>query len=554
MRGSTSFATFTSRIATKLSGLVVAFTIFSLVAAGCGGGSPTGSGGGNTTTTVTAVVVSPSTATVNAGASQQLTATVSGTNNPSQAVTWSVSPSTDGTIDTTGKFTASSSITATTSAKVSAASTVPGYTNVTGSATITINPVSTPPPPTPTLTSVAPAVQWCLSQCGGALMTFTGANFAAGDQIVITPDANILSSQLVNSGEAQVVLGIDQVHETSGYFQAKVCKADGTGCSNAVSFALYSHNMCAASKAGEIFCLNPSEVVQGQNLFNGQPLNGYVDKYTAAGAPDGKFFVGAPTYGIAVDNDVTGFVIVDGGVYDENGGMTDTPEPQLNDTNPVTESAAENGYECLLQPAAANNLSCGSITGSPFVTTHLVSLNVGADPQSLTMGVTNGVTYAYVLTVGGSGPAINVVNVDTMTLVNSQPISGITSEAPGGSDVVVFDSLGLGVVVSYGDGIAAIFNESTLKTVGNNVTLPGTPVSLTADMADDVAVIGNADVPDSAGTFTVLNPSTGAATPIPGVMVPVLPTWLTVNAEGSVSYACSSAATCNPFTIPKAKY
>jgi hypothetical protein len=54
--------------------------------------------------TVTSVSVSPSSVSVSGGATQQFSATVTGTNSPSQSVTWSVSPA--GSINSSGLLTA----------------------------------------------------------------------------------------------------------------------------------------------------------------------------------------------------------------------------------------------------------------------------------------------------------------------------------------------------------------------------------------------------------------------------------------------------------------
>jgi hypothetical protein len=406
------------------------------------------------------------------------------------------------------------------------------------------------------LTSISPP-QWCVGECAFITFTFYGANFADGDMVSCTPDPNIQLVQLINSGEAEVTLGIDQIHEGSGYRQCKVCKGDGTGCSATAPLGLYSQNMCASyPKTGETFCLNPQEAIAGQNLFNGQPLNGYVDKFTASGAPDGNFFVGAPECCIAVD-DVTGLVVIDGGLSDQNGGRGDVPGWQGMYPDPAVADAAKNGWACLLQPTAPNDLSCYPITGSAFSEATVLHVNVGTNPQSLAMGVTGGKTYAYVLTVGGGTPTIWSVDVsDGMTNVVSQPIVDITTGAPGGSGITMFDSLGVGVVTSYGDNLAIRFSETTLKPTGGTITSPEASVNVIADAADGITLIGTADPANSGGTFTKVNSATGTATAIPGKEAPMLPVGVVVNPAGGSFQVCPSSADgtrtpCSTFSIPK---
>jgi len=103
--------------------------IFSLFLFGCD--EPTT----GSTATISNVTVSPSTATVNKGATRQFSATVTGRNNPSRTVTWTVNGVTGTTISTTGLLTVSANETASTLI-VKATSTVD--TTKSGTATVTV--------------------------------------------------------------------------------------------------------------------------------------------------------------------------------------------------------------------------------------------------------------------------------------------------------------------------------------------------------------------------------------------------------------------------------
>jgi hypothetical protein len=100
-----------------------------------------------TDSTVTSVTVSPGTPTVTVGNTQQFTAAVNGTNNPSQAVTWKA---TYGTINASGLYTApASGTTDTVTATSVQKNTISGTATVTLPSTVTSVTVA---PSTPTMT------------------------------------------------------------------------------------------------------------------------------------------------------------------------------------------------------------------------------------------------------------------------------------------------------------------------------------------------------------------------------------------------------------------
>ena len=391
------------------------------------------------------------------------------------------------------------------------------------------------------LTSVNNPVTYCVGQCGFLTLTFTGANLAAGQVPSCTPNSNILSAQVISSTQVSITFGIDQVHEGSGWRSCKICKGDGTGCSGTVAFGLYSQNMCAEAPSGEMFCLNPQETVAGQSA------NGYVDKFKPDGTPDGKFLVGSPTCCIAVDN-VTGYVLVDKTVYAEDG-VSARPYFQGFQPEPVVANIAENGWICVLQPTAPNNLTCSNITG-PATSWPLpvASTNVGTNPQSLAIVVNGGKTYVDVLT--SSTPTLWSVDTSTMATITSQPVTDVTANLPGGSAISTFDSLGTGLITSFVDKVAIPFSETTLKQ-GNAITLPGVPVSATST-ANGIAVIGNADQPNAGGTLTEVNPTSGAVTLVPSVETSVLPVGTVPASTGKGFFVCpqDGVSSCSSFTLP----
>ena len=404
-----------------------------------------------------------------------------------------------------------------------------------------------------TIGSVTPGTQWCLGQCGFPAFTVNGTNFPSPYvDIVCTPTTKIASYSIVNSTQLTVQLAIDQTDEGAGYRSCQVCQSNGTGCSNAAPIGLYSHNMCGTYASGtttKVFCLNPQETVAGQHLYNGQLLNGYIDQFTAAGVavPNGKIFVGAPVTQMAID-DLTGIISVNGMTFDQDG--NGLPGPSSSAPNGLlVGTASKNGWLCIIQANATDDLSCSNIstlTASNAAPPY-TSIAVGANPQSIAIGVVGGKTYAYVLTAGSTTTLWSVDLTDGGTITGSQTLTGVTAGLPAGSDIALFDSLGLGVVISYGDAVAIPFSETTLKpTAANPIALPGTPVSILA--GPTVAIIGNADTAGNDGTFTTLDPVAGTATAVSGATAPVMPVGTAVS--GSNLLVCPQDGVSNCTALP----
>lgn len=118
-----------------------------------GGTTPTITGTQPATPTVSGVTVSPASASLAGGAQQQFTATVSGTNSPSQGVMWSASA---GTINSAGLFTAPSATSSQQSVTITATSTADGTKS--GTATVTVA-ASAPAQPTVSSVTVSPSTK-----------------------------------------------------------------------------------------------------------------------------------------------------------------------------------------------------------------------------------------------------------------------------------------------------------------------------------------------------------------------------------------------------------
>ena len=164
--------------------------------------------------------------------------------------------------------------------------------------------------------------------------------------------------------------------------------------------------------------------------------------------------------------------------------------------------------------------------------------------------VTGGKTYVDVV-AAGSAPALWSMDVTNANNVTSQPLTGVSANIPGGSAITVFDSLGVGLVTSFGNNIAIPFSETTLKQ-STAIALPGVPVSAVADTANGIAVIGNEDQPNAGGTLTEVNPVTGTTTLVPSVETPVLPTVTVPATTGKGFFVCpqDGVSPCSSYTLP----
>jgi hypothetical protein len=213
--------------------------------------------------------------------------------------------------------------------------------------------------------------------------------------------------------------------------------------------------------------------------------------------------------------------------------------------------AAKNGIIAFIQPTAPGNVSWYSDTAAPGTDVTVMHANVGGTPQSIDVAVVGSKTLIIVVSSSGS-PAVYSIDTSNPTNIISQPIVGVSANLPGGSAISTFDSLGIGVITSFGDNLAIPFSETTLQPMGNGITLPGIPVSATADTANGVVIIGNADPTNPGGGFTTVNPVTGVAAAIPSAEAPFLPVGVVPDPTGKNFYACpqDGISPCSQFTLP----
>lgn len=377
-------------------------------------------------------------------------------------------------------------------------------------------------------------------------MTFTGTNFVAGDMPVCTPDSNVQNAIVVNSTTITAYLVIDSSHAGYGPRQCEV--TGGTGSSNAIQFTVYGQNPVGVVQlSGEKFLLNLGEVIAGQNSGH----NGYLDGFSpVTGAPNGiHCYVGVPA-GVTVDN-LTEFWTTDGNPNTSTCGISSSVPTPSGGGLTVTAIKVLNSYVVAIQPSATHKIACVSWIGPANSNNTVLIGDAGSAPQSLAMGTNAGKTRAY--SYDAAGQALYETDAATCSNVLNWAVTGITAGAPLGTEIVMFDALGLGALISYGDNSVTIFSESTLKTITTVVPtgMPAGKVPISMIAVDSVIVIGNLD-----GTFTELNPVNGSASLIPSVSVSFPPTGLvsSVTADGKNSvgfYACPTDGTaCLFFSLP----
>jgi hypothetical protein len=311
-------------------------------------------------------------------------------------------------------------------------------------------------------------------------------------------------------------INLDNNYASPGFFTPVDCRPNGGACSSSSKPSLAfigSHNICAVYlKTGENFCLDQAQ---------GDPLkNGYVRKFKADGTADGSFFVGALFHSIAVD-DVTGFVVLDGGfIFDQNGNNNDVPSPQFASTDYPRFAVAKNGWGCFLD-SAAGKAGCYNLTGGTFSYPTIHYVNLGTQPFAAAMIVVGTETDLIVLSRDGT-PTLWKVNVSGgMTITGSEPLPGITPVSTleankawvAGWSVIAFasgPSAGTVAVLATADKLLDFVNVGTMK-VTHSVTLSGIPFRIAPDETFGNALVAYVDTADSLTTFTAEGPSGSSA-------------------------------------------
>jgi hypothetical protein len=217
--------------------LSTGLVLLSMCVAGCGGGSAGGGGGsnggggggssgggGSNPPTITSVSVGPSSPSVQTSATQQFTATVTGTGAYSSTVTWAVNGTTGGTpavgtISAAGLYTAPAAVPSPSTLTISATSTED--TTMSGQAQVTVTaPIST----TPSITSISPA-----QGAPGDVIQISGANLGYPTQTVVFSGPNGIGIPVTVSQGSPTSLSVRVPLETiSGPVFAEVPQPSGS--------------------------------------------------------------------------------------------------------------------------------------------------------------------------------------------------------------------------------------------------------------------------------------------------------------------------------------
>ncbi len=411
------------------------------------------------------------------------------------------------------------------------------YTTATVSVTVLV---------TPTLTAINGPF-WLIGQ-GSVNAVFSGSGFAGSQTLSCTTNTNIMAVTLDSSTQVTVAFAFDQSHMGFDNRYCKIClTADLTGCSATVKFGLYGPNPAVVVPSGIKLRLNSAERIPGQNMLNGVPRPGYVDEFSpVTGVPNGVHcFLGPAVAAIAADS-TTGWFSNGPSPIDPATCTSPLNAPSMGGGgDPGTKVGVKAGNGQLLY-ITKNTVNCTSWLGGPNSTNPIYTLNAGTNNQSLGVGTVGGNTFGYVFDASG----LTLTKSDTnCNLVLSQSVTGITAGAPKGTEILPVDSLGVLVLISYGDNIANVLSQNDLKPVaayGNHgvIALPPGEKPVSAIALGTVIIIGN-----DSGDFTEVKLSDSSANVVtPGI--PFLPAIApAVPADGGSMdfWACPSDGTaCFP--------
>ena len=426
------------------------------------------------------VQVTPTTATINAGGTQQFTATVTGTSNTS--VTWDVNgkaggdPNNGGTITTTGLYTAPA--TGTSSATIKAVSGADGTTS--GTATLSIVSAA------PTLAGIEPQVagQGAAQQ----QVYLTGTNFTTNGSVLVSGNpvpfvflttslvrAIIPGSALNAAGTVPIVFQLQpippQVGETSNAQNLAVVPVRPTIVASSPQSFSATGAVSTVSLTGGFFLQGASAKTTVQ--FDGGNEGAVTLSAIDAAHPSQRLGVTLPANALSTP-----------GLY-----ALTAQNPGIPTGQPSTSSV-----NVAVTPAAVS-----AVTGTP------ISLGASTQPSAIAMDLADGI--AVVAEKGANSVAL--VNVGSNTVVATIPVG----KAPTGVavDDVLTDHLAL--VVNSGDNTVSVIDLSlSTPAVTKTLSLAGFTPSITYPVAIGInpqthrAIVANAST-NLATVIDLVNPN-----------------------------------------------
>jgi hypothetical protein len=384
-----------------------------------------------------------------------------------------------------------------------------------------------------------------VSFTGRETQTFvlTGTNFPSDVVLKYSAVGNpVLNAGYawISSTQINMSVTIDPTHFAYDSFSFDACKSDGVSCSSSVPVVFYGKTMCGVFPNGETVCANS--------------LNGNVDFFSSTGAFENEKtltgFFNLNACGMAVDP-LTKFWSTGLQPVDQNGSQLNGPILTGYYADACVASAAGNGFIAILQPTETNGLTYGSWVGPALSDNAVIHAYAGTNPQAIAIDGNN----VYVFDASKTGtPAIGKLDMTTGgtdATTTSWPTVGIAAGAPTKPWMAMFNSLGVGVIVS--GNVANVFSESNLKPVttfgnGGIISLPAGNTAVSIAAVGNYAVIGSWN--GTLGTFIKLDPSTGNVTLLP-YTVSFEPIGLVPNGTSGFR-ACpqDEASPCSSFTLP----
>lgn len=517
-----------------------AAVLFTTSCGGTGGGTITPPPGA----TLTLIAVTAATPTVIVGNTDQMVATGTfsdgSTKNLTAYVTWSSSSMSIATVTTTGGLV--------TGVAAGSASIAAALTGVTGNMTITVNPLTA-------ISSIAPAVFRCDAECPPMREVMLGSGFQTGDTINTAPNANLLSEQLVNAGEADLMTGLDTPHASPGSFTFTECRGGTTTCSNPWSVA---------------FTGNQNDLVIGSDgeLYNLDRVAGEIWKFKSDGTPDGAINTGPLSGEVSIAFDAVNNLIWvnqygSGSAY---GFSVATGSLVAGSTagNLISDSGVESGVYCGTGNATGN-FACFVANGAQLPVAYTPA---GTEPWSVTMLTLNPGTqsqetdafvydregtalYDFIVTLpsGATVPVITLKPLSTNPLILNgiTPADMLANTGNGGWYLVRFatgPAAGMMAFLSAYDNTLVFVNASTMtETKRVTLNLPTQPASgtsfrIAADETNGRVIVALANVGASTSTSFLSVTPAGVIAPLTTTAQNIIAVGLGVSSDGSRVYAC----------------
>jgi YVTN family beta-propeller protein len=511
--------------------------------------------GGNTSPSLQSagVTVTPSSATVQIGAVQQFTATVSPSGG-NQAVTWSLSGTgctgaSCGTIDATGKYTAPASAPNPPTVTVKATS----VADSAKAAIAAVNIVTAVNNSIPAISALEPRA----TAAGGPAFTLAvgGVNFVSSS--VVRWNGSDRPTAIVNSGGVTAQIPAADI-ATTGTATITVFNP-GAGSSNSVPFSIGVGPVSMAVAADPSGKFGKFVYVANANSNNVSMYT--IDASTGALTSTGTIAAGTSPSSVAVEPSGKFAYVANGGSSDLSMYMIDATNGALTSTGTIA-SANGGATSVAVHPSGkfayvasllSDGVSMYTINATTGVLTPIGAIGAGLYPESVAVDPSG--KFAYVANFGdhlaGIPGSVSTyrINADgslTSTGTIAEPYEGTASMAvhPSGKFAYVARARFSNTISMY----TIDATTGTLTLTGRIDGANGGTTSVAVHPSGKFAYMTNADISPgvfaggSSNTISVyaIDVHTGALTPIGNMATGTLPKSVAVDPSGKFAYVANN--------------